>query len=178
MFLTFACSCSSLPLDRFDHFCFHIQSIQYHLYQRKKHRQEQTILLTCCAVAAVAQFVLKRGLTSCHPLLSQWQYAEDRLLAKYDFKFAMGGDQYRAVISTLVIDSQMNHSLVKTHPAHNNEKLETEKQLPIAKHNGPHNISQLILQNNVGALWWGGDTGKMDTHCSAGNITHDLQMNC
>ena len=60
----------------------------------------------------------------------------------------------RAVISTLVIiDSQMNHLLVKTHPARNNEKLETVKQLPIAKHNGPHNISQLILQNNVGALW-------------------------
>jgi hypothetical protein len=98
-------------------------------------------------------FVLKRGLTSCHPLLSQWQYAEDRLLAKYDFKFAMGGDQYRAVISTLVIDSQMNHSLVKTHPAHNNKKLETVRQLSIAKHNRPHNISQLILQNNVGALW-------------------------
>jgi hypothetical protein len=60
----------------------------------------------------------------------------------------------------VVIDSQMNHSLIKTHPAHNNEKLETVKQLPITKHNGPHNISQLILQNNVGvnnvgvgALW-------------------------
>jgi hypothetical protein len=77
-----------------------------------------------------------------------------------------------------VIDSQMNHSLVKIHPAHNNEKLETVKQLPIARHNGPHNISQLILQNNVGALWWGRDTGKIDTHCSAGNITHYLQMNC
>ena len=45
-----------------------------------------------------------------------------------------------AVISTLVIDSQMNHSLVKTHPAHNYEKMKTVKQLPIAKHNGPHNI--------------------------------------
>ena len=154
-FFTFACLLlPSFPLDRFDfdHFCFHsIDTISP--VSKKKHRQEQTILLTGCAVAAVAQFVLKRGLTSCHPLLSQWQYAEDRLLAKYDFKFAMGGDQYRAVISTLVIDSQMNHSLVKTHPAHNNKKLETVRQLSIAKHNGPHNISQLILQNNVGALW-------------------------
>jgi hypothetical protein len=156
-FFTFACllarSCPpSLDGFDFDHFCFHsIDTISP--VPKKKHRQEQTILLTCCAVAAVAQFVLKRGLTSCHPLLSQWQYAEDRLLAKYDFKFAMGGDQYRAVISTLVIDSQMNHSLVKTHPAHNNKKLETVRQLSIAKHNGPHNISQLILQNNVGALW-------------------------
>ncbi len=150
IFLTFACSCSPSPLDRFDHFSAFIQSIRCHLYQRKKHRQEQTILLTCCAVAAVAKFVLKRGLTSCHPLLSQWQYAEDRLLAKYVQSTL---SLLWAVISTLVIDSQMNHSLVKTHPARNNEKLETVKQLPIAKHNGPHNISQLILQNNVGALW-------------------------
>jgi hypothetical protein len=96
----------------------------------------------------VAKFVLKRGLTSCHPLLSQWQYAEGRLLAKY---VQSPLSLLWAVISTLVLDSQMNHSLVKTHPAHNNEKLETVKQLPIAKQ--PHNISQLILQNNVGALW-------------------------
>jgi hypothetical protein len=148
-FLTFACSCSSSPLDCFDHFCFHSIDIISPV-SKKKHRQELTILLTCRAVAAVAQFVLNRGLTSCHPLLSQWQYAEDRILAKYvQFTLSL----LWAVISTLVTDSEMNHLLVKTHPAHNNEKLETVKQLPIAKHNGPHNISQLILQNNVGALW-------------------------
>jgi hypothetical protein len=39
----------------------------------------------------------------------------------------MGGDQYRAVISTLVIESQMNHSLVKTNPAHNNKKIGNRK---------------------------------------------------
>jgi hypothetical protein len=149
IFLTFACSCSPSPLDRFDHFCFHsIDKISP--VSKKKHRQAQTILLTCRAVVAVAKFVLKRGLTSCHPLLSQWQYVEDRLLAKYVQSTL---SLLWAVISTLVIDSQMNHSLVKTHPAHNNEKLETIKQLPIAKHNGPHNSSQLILQNNGGALW-------------------------
>jgi hypothetical protein len=84
------------------------------------------------------------------PSLPRWQYAEDHLLAKYVQSTL---SLLWAVISTLVIYSQMNHSLVKTHPAHNNEKLETIKQLPIAKHNGPHNSTQLILQNNGGALW-------------------------
>ena len=94
-FFTFGLLLPSFPLDHFDfdHFCFHsIDMISP--VSKKKHRQAQTILLTCRAVVAVAKFVLKRGLTSCHPLLSQWQYAEDHLLAKYHFKFAMGGYQY------------------------------------------------------------------------------------
>jgi hypothetical protein len=99
-FLTFACACSPSPLDCFDHLCFHsIDKISP--VSKKKHRQEQTILLllTCTAVAAVAKFVLKieERVDELPPSFVAVAVCRGSSIGKICaiyFKFATGGDQY------------------------------------------------------------------------------------
>jgi hypothetical protein len=108
IFLTFACSCSPSPLDRFDHFSAFIQSIRYHLYQRKKHRQEQNVAkkkasprtnhssnMLCSRSSG--QIRVEERVDELPPSYVAVAVRRGSSIGKIRaiyFKFAMGGDQY------------------------------------------------------------------------------------